>query len=40
LHFHIIPRRAGDRVFTQWPSYRYRKGQIEEIAAKIRQNLQ
>ncbi len=40
LHFHIIPRKAGDRVLTQWPSYRYRKGQIEEIAAKIRQNLQ
>jgi histidine triad (HIT) family protein len=39
LHFHIIPRKAGDRVFTQWPSYRYRKGQIEEIAARIRQNL-
>jgi histidine triad (HIT) family protein len=40
LHFHIIPRKAGDGVFTQWPSYRYRKGQIEEIAVRIRQNLQ
>jgi len=40
LHFHIIPRQAGDRVFTHWPSYKYRKGQIEEIAAKIREELE
>ena len=40
LHFHIIPRNMGDGVFTEWPSYRYRKGQIEEIAAKIRRNLE
>jgi histidine triad (HIT) family protein len=40
LHFHIIPRKAGDRVFTQWPSYRYRPGQIEEIAAEIRRRLE
>jgi histidine triad (HIT) family protein len=40
LHFHIIPRKIGDGVFTQWPSYRYRKGQIEEIAARIRRNLE
>jgi len=40
LHFHIIPRNMGDGVFTEWPSYHYRKGQIEEIAAKIRRNLE
>jgi len=40
LHFHVIPRKAGDRVLTEWPSYRYRKGQMEEIAAKIRRNLE
>ncbi len=40
LHFHIIPRHVGDGVFTEWPSYRYRKGQMEEIAAKIRRNLE
>jgi histidine triad (HIT) family protein len=40
LHFHVIPRRAGDRVLTGWPSYRYGKGRIEEIAAKIRRNLE
>jgi histidine triad (HIT) family protein len=38
LHFHVIPRKAGDGVFTEWPSHRY-KGQIEKLAAKIRGNL-
>jgi histidine triad (HIT) family protein len=40
LHFHVIPRKAGDRVFTQWPSYKYRLGQTEEIVARIRRNLE
>jgi histidine triad (HIT) family protein len=40
LHFHIIPRRAGDRVLARWPSYRYPKGRIEEIAEKIRRSLE
>ncbi len=40
VHFHIIPRKVGDRVFTQWPSYRYKKGQIEDLAARIRRHLQ
>ena len=39
LHFHVIPRKIGDRVFTQWPSYKYKKGQVEDIAAKIRRHL-
>ena len=39
LHFHIIPRRTGDGVFNRWPSYKYRKGKIEAIAAEIRKNL-
>jgi len=39
LHFHIIPRRTGDGVFDRWPASRYRQGQIETIAAKIRENL-
>jgi histidine triad (HIT) family protein len=39
LHFHIIPRRVGDRVFTQWPSHKYGKGQVEDIAARIRGRL-
>jgi len=39
LHFHIIPRNTGDGVFDRWPAYKYQRGKIEEIAAKIRENL-
>ncbi len=39
LHFHIIPRRSGDGVLTEWPAYKYEKGRIEELAAKIRDKL-
>jgi histidine triad (HIT) family protein len=39
LHFHIIPRKTGDGVFTEWPSYRYKPGRVEKLAAKIRENL-
>ena len=39
LHFHVIPRKAGDRVFARWPAYKYGKGQIEDIAARIRSHL-
>lgn len=39
LHFHIIPRKAGDGVLARWASYRYPEGQMEDIAAKIRRNL-
>ncbi len=39
LHFHIIPRKMGDRVLSGWPSYKYKAGQIEEIAGRIRANL-
>ncbi len=39
VHFHIIPRKAGDGVFTEWRSYEYEKGRIEEIAEKIRESL-
>ena len=39
LHFHIIPRRTGDGVFEHWPSYKYKQGRIEAIAAEIRKNL-
>jgi len=40
VHFHIIPRRTGDKVFTEWPSHKVEQGQIEEIAARIRRNLE
>jgi histidine triad (HIT) family protein len=39
LHFHIVPRKAGDGVFAKWPSYKYRPGQVEIIAEKIRKHL-
>jgi histidine triad (HIT) family protein len=39
LHFHIVPRKTGDGVFAQWPSYKYRPGQVEIITEKIRKNL-
>lgn len=39
LHFHIIPRKTGDRVLSGWPSYKYKAGRIEEIAGRIRANL-
>ncbi len=39
LHFHIIPRNAGDGLFASWPSYKYEEGKIEAIAGEIRQNL-
>ncbi|MHC4271833.1 MAG: HIT family protein [Planctomycetota bacterium] len=39
MHFHIIPRNTSDKLFTNWPSYKYPNGKVEEIAEKIRQNL-
>lgn len=39
VHFHIIPRKMGDGVFTQWPAYQYGKGRLEKIAEKIRKSL-
>ncbi len=35
VHFHIIPRNAGDGVFNRWPAYEYKQGEAEEIAKKI-----
>ncbi len=39
MHFHIIPRMAGDGVFNRWPSYKYEEGKAEAIAGEIRRNL-
>jgi histidine triad (HIT) family protein len=35
LHFHIIPRKAGDGVFTQWPAGKYPQGRAEKLVEKI-----
>ncbi len=35
VHFHIIPRNAGDGVFSRWNSYQYEAGRAEEITAEI-----
>jgi len=39
VHFHIVPRHHGDGLFDRWPAYKYQEGIIEEIAARIRENL-
>ncbi len=39
LHFHIVARSAGDGLFNRWPSYEYPEGKMEQIAARIRENL-
>jgi len=39
VHFHIVPRNAGDGIFNRWPAYKYEEGKIEKIAGKIRENL-
>ena len=39
LHFHIIPRNAGDGVFNRWPSFEYPEGKARQLAEAIKQNL-
>lgn len=39
LHFHVIPRRSNDKVFKQWPSFKYSLGKAEQILKKIRENI-
>ncbi|MDD5011982.1 MAG: HIT family protein [Phycisphaerae bacterium] len=39
LHFHIIPRKSGDGVFSHWPAFEYPQGKAEELAEKIRAKL-
>ncbi len=39
LHFHIIPRKTGDGLFRHWPAGEYEKGRIDQLAAKICENL-
>ena len=39
LHFHIIPRRMGDGVFSHWPAFKYPQGKAEKLAQEIRAKL-
>jgi len=39
VHFHIIPRNSGDGLIDRWPLYKYEEGQIDQVAARIRENL-
>jgi len=43
VHVHVVPRRKGDHFFTPgrpfWMRQRYRPGQAEEIAEKLRVSL-
>jgi len=36
IHFHIIPRKSGDGVFTQWPAKKVSPEMIGKIGKKIR----
>lgn len=39
VHFHIIPRVAGDAFHFNWPAGKYPPGKMDQLAAAIRQNL-
>jgi histidine triad (HIT) family protein len=39
IHFHIIPRKVGDGVGFRWETFKYKEGQMEEIADKIKKTL-
>ena len=39
VHFHIIPRTAGDAFCFNWPAGEYRPGRMEQVAQAIRENL-
>ena len=39
VHFHIIPRNAGDEFQFNWPAGKYPPGRAEQLAESIRRNL-
>jgi histidine triad (HIT) family protein len=39
LHFHIVPRRADDKIFTQRPAFQYPAGKAEDILRKIKEKM-
>ncbi len=39
VHFHIIPRDAGDEFHFNWPTGSYDQGRMDQLADEIRKNL-
>ena len=39
VHFHLIPRKAGDAFTFNWPAGRYPPGRMDELGQAIRQAL-
>ena len=39
VHFHVIPRRAGDAFHFNWPAGGYETGRMEKLAGEIRAKL-
>ena len=39
VHFHVIPRNAGDAFHFNWPAGNYREGRMAQIAEQIRRGL-
>ena len=39
VHFHIIPRNAGDEFHFNWPAGTYPKNRMEQLAQEIRRRL-
>ena len=39
VHFHIIPRNAGDAFHFNWPAGKYPPGRADELAQAIRSKL-
>ena len=39
VHFHVIPRNAGDEFHFNWPAGAYPPGEIERLAQAIREKL-
>ena len=40
VHFHLIPRKAGDAFHFNWPAGQYPQGRIQQLAQAIREKLQ
>ena len=39
VHFHVIPRKAGDEFHFNWPAGNYPPGRAEQLAKAIREKL-